>query len=57
MSFDKLEVIVTADKSIILRHVPKTKAARFMELFGDYKGDWNCCVAETGPAVGNEVIR
>lgn len=53
-SSDKLEVIVKADKSIILRHVPKRKATRFMELFGNYKGDWKCCEAETGPAVGNE---
>lgn len=43
-----------ADKSIVLRQVPKTKATRFMELFGNYKEDWKCCEAETGPAVGNE---
>lgn len=56
-SSDKLEVIVKADKSIILRHVPKTKAARFMELFGDYEGDWKCCEAKTEAPVGNETIR
>lgn len=56
-SSDKLEAIVKADKSIILRHGQKTTAAYFMELFGDYKGDWKCCEAETGSAVGNEAIR
>lgn len=54
---DKLEAIVTADKSIVMHRIAKTKAELFMERFGDYTGDWKCGETETGAAVGNEVIR
>lgn len=56
-SLDKVDIVVNSDKSIILRHVPKTKATRFMDLFGNYKGNWKCSEAETGKEVGNEVIE
>ena len=51
---DKLDVIVQKDHSILLRRLPKTKAERFMELFGDYKGDWRCQESDTGEDVGKE---
>ena len=54
---DQLDVVVNADKSILLRRVPKTKADRFLELFGSYQGDWKCSEAETGKDVGNEVLE
>ena len=54
---DQLDVVVNADKSILLRRVPKTKADRFLELFGSYQGDLKCSEAETGKDVGNEVLE
>ena len=50
----KRDVIVQKDHAILLRRLPKTKAERFMELFGDYKGDWRCQESDTGEDVGKE---
>ena len=54
---DQLDIVVQKDHSILLRRHPKTKAERFMELFGDYEGNWNCQEAGTGDDVGKERLE
>lgn len=54
---DKLEINVTADSVITLRRVTPTKAERFMELYGDYQGDWRVTEEFDGVDVGNEVVE
>jgi len=53
---DTLSIDVNND-TITLKKVPNSKAARFMELFGDYEGDWRCTEVDTGEPVGKEVIK
>lgn len=49
--------IETSENCIVLRKVPKTKAERFMELFGNYTGDWNCKEIDTGNELGKEIAE
>lgn len=49
--------IEASENCIVLRKVPKTKAERFMELFGDYKGDWSCEEIDTGDELGKEIAE
>lgn len=49
--------IEASENCIVLRKVQKTKAERFMELFGDYKGDWSCEEIDTGNELGKEIAE
>ena len=49
--------IEASENCIVLRKVPKTKAERFMELFGYYKGDWSCKEIDTGNELGKEIAE
>ena len=49
--------IETSENCIVLQKVPKTKAERFMELFGNYKGDWSCKEIDTGNELGKEIAE
>lgn len=49
--------IEASENCIVLRKVPKTKAERFMELFGDYKGNWSCEEIDTGNELGKEITE
>lgn len=49
--------IEASENCIVLRKVPKTKAERFMELFGDYKGNWSCEEIDTGNERGKEIAE
>ena len=49
--------IEASENCIVLRKVPKTKAERFMELFGNYKGDWSCKEIDTGNELGKEIAE
>ena len=49
--------IEASENCIVLRKVPKTKAERFMELFGDYKGNWSCEEIDTGNELGKEIAE
>lgn len=49
--------IEASENCIVLRKVPKTKAECFMELFGDYKGDWSCEEIDTGNELGKEITE
>lgn len=49
--------IEASENCIVLRKVPKTKAERFMELFGDYKGNWSCEEIDIGNELGKEITE
>lgn len=53
---DTIEITVNQDNSILLRKATTTKAEKFMELYGDFKGDWSCTEADTGYDIGKEVF-
>ena len=42
---------------ITVKKIPASKAARFMELFGDYQGEWKDNELDTSCAVGKEVLE
>ena len=37
--------------------IPASKADRFMELFGDYQGEWKDNELDTSCAAGKEVLE
>ena len=42
---------------ITVKKIPASKADRFMELFGDYQGEWKGNEIDTGYAVGKDVLE
>ena len=52
---DKVSINVEHE-CITVKKIPASKADRFMELFGDYQGEWKCNEIDTGYAVGKEVL-
>ena len=54
-SSDKLDITVDENKIITLRPV-KSKAEQFMEMYGDYKGNWRVAEEFDATDIGGEVI-
>ena len=52
---DKVSMNVEPECST-LQKIHAFKADRFMDLFGDYQGEWKGNEIDTGYAVGNEVL-
>ena len=52
---DKVSMNVEPECST-LQKIPAFKADRFMELFGDYQGEWKGNEIDTDCAVGKEVL-
>ena len=55
-SDDKVSINVEHE-CITVKKIPASKADRFMELFGDYQGEWKGNEIDTGYAVGKEVLE
>ena len=53
---DKVSMNVEPECST-LQKIHAFKADRFMDLFGDYKGEWKGNEIDTGYAVGKEVLE
>ena len=54
---DKLSINIADDDTITIKKIPRTKAERFIELYGDFKGDWKSSEIDTGSAMGKEAIE
>ena len=52
---DKVSINVEHE-CITVKKIPASKADRFMDLFGDYQGEWKGNEIDTGYAVGKEVL-
>ena len=52
---DKVSINVEHE-CITVKKIPASKADRFKELFGDYKGEWKGNEIDTDCAVGKEVL-
>lgn len=53
---DRISISVAPDQSITIHKVSMSKAEKFLELFGDFSGDWSCTEADTGSDLGKEVF-
>ena len=53
---DKVSINVEHE-CITVKKIPASKADRFMELFGDYQGEWKGNEIDTDCAVGKEVLE
>lgn len=53
---DKVSINVEHE-CITVKKIPAFKADRFMELFGDYQGEWKGNEIDTDCAVGKEVLE
>ena len=53
---DKVPINVEHE-CITVKKIPASKADRFMELFGDYQGEWKGNEIDTGYAVGKDVLE
>ena len=57
ISSDNKVSINVEHECIAVKKIPASKADRFMELFGDYQGEWKGNEIDTGYAVGKEVLE
>lgn len=57
ISFDDKAAINWEHECMTLQKIYDSKADRFMELFGDYQGEWKGNEIDTDCAVGKEVLE
>lgn len=53
---DRLSITI-ADDTIMLKKLPRTKAEKFLEIYGGFDGDWKCQEVSTGAEIGKEAAE